>query len=161
MDALLLGFLHRLVNGGVDDVGVHGVLLGDGVGHQHAGLEPHLALGVEGGGQLSGGIQTVIHAEAGLAGIEGGQLLGAVADDGHALGLQILQRQAQIQNGLGAGAHHHHRGLSQLLQIGGDIHGGLSAAMHAADAAGGKHGDTRHVGDHHGGGHGGGAVTPQ
>ena len=33
--------------------------------------------------------------------------------------------------------------------------------MDAADAAGGEHGNTGHMGDHHGGGDGGGAVTAQ
>ena len=74
------------------------------------------------------------------------------------MGLQVLQGEAQIQDGLGPGAHHHHGGGGQLLQIGGDVHGGLGAAVHAADAAGGEHLDACHVGDHHGGGDGGGAV---
>ena len=74
------------------------------------------------------------------------------------MGLQILQGQLQIQDGLGPGADDHHVGLAQLFQVGGDIHGGLCAAVYAADAAGGEDLDARHVGDHHGGGHGGGAV---
>ena len=81
----------------------------------------------------------VVHLEAGLPGVEGRQLLGAVADDGHAVGLQILQGQAQVQNGLGAGADHHDGGVGQLLQVGGDVEGLLSAPVDAADAAGGEH----------------------
>ena len=114
---------------------------------------------MEGLGQLLGGVQPVVHLKAGLAGIERGQLLGLIADDRHTVGLQILQGQSQVQDGLGAGAHHHHRGVRQLLQIGGDVHGGLGSAVHAADSAGGEHLDTRHGGDHHGGGHGGSAVA--
>ncbi len=89
-------------------------------------------------GQLLGRVHPVVHAEAGLAGVEGGQLLGAVADDGHALGFQIFQSQPQVQNGLGTGADHHHRGLAQLLQVGGDVHGGFRSTVHTADAAGGE-----------------------
>ena len=51
-----------------------------------------------------------------------------------------------------------HGGVGQLLQIGGDVHGGLSPPVHAADAAGGEHGDPGHVGDNHGSGDSGGAV---
>ncbi len=90
--------------------------------------------------------------------VEGGQLLGAVAQHGHAVGLQVLQGQAQVQDGLGAGTHHHDWGVGQLLQVGGDVHGGLRTPVDAADAASGEDFDARHVGDHHGGGDGGGAV---
>ena len=159
MDALCLSLGQRLLDGLVDDLVIHGVLLRDGVGDQHTVLHAQLTLGVESSGQLLRGIQFIIHAEAGLAGVEGGQFVGAVADDRHALGLQILQRQTQIQNGLGTGAHHHHRGLAQLLQISGDVHGGLGATVYAADAAGGKDLNPGHVGDHHGGGNGAGAVA--
>ena len=48
--------------------------------------------------------------------------------------------------------------MGQLLQIGGDVEGLLSAPVDAADAAGGEHLNTGHVSDDHGGGHGGGAV---
>src|SRR5699024_12126647 len=100
------------------------------------------------GGQLGGGVQAVVHAEAAGAGVEGGELVGAVADDGDALGLQVLQGQAQVQDGLGPGADDHYRGLAQLLQVGGDVHGGLSPTVDAADAAGGEDADAGHVGDH-------------
>ena len=40
-----------------------------------------------------------------------------------------------------------------------DVHGGLGAPVHAADAAGGEDLDARHVGDDHGGGDGGGAIN--
>ena len=74
------------------------------------------------------------------------------------MGLQILQRQTEVQNGLGTGADHHDGGVGQLLQIGRDVEGLLSAAMHAADAAGGEHLNACHVSDDHGGGDGGGTV---
>ena len=161
MDALCVTLGNGLVDGGIDGAKRHGVFLGDGVGHQHTALQAHVVAGFEGGSQLLRAVHAVVHAEAGLAGVEGGQLIGAVANDGHALGFQILQRQTQIQNGLGAGADYHDGRLGQLFQVGGDVHSGFRAPMHAADAAGGENLDARHVGDHHGGGDGGGAVlTP-
>ena len=109
-------------------------------------------------GKLSGGVELVVHAEAGLARVERGQLVGAVADDGHAVGLEVFERQSEVQNGFRARADDHDGGVGQLLEVGGDIERLLRAAMHAADAAGGKHADARHVGDHHRGGDGAGAV---
>ena len=93
MDAKLVGLFHGLVNGLVDDLVIHGELLGDGVGHQHAAAQAHVLFDEEGLGQVLGGVDAVVHPEAGLAGVEGGQLLGAIANDGHAVGLQILQGQ--------------------------------------------------------------------
>ena len=158
MDALDLRLVHRVGDGFSDDVRVHGVLLRDGVRHQHAAHQAHVLLHIEGLGQIGGGVDAVVHAEAGLPGVEGGELLGAVADDGHAVSLQVLQGQPQVQDGLGSGADHHDGGPGQLLQVGGDVHGGLGAPVHAADAAGGEDLDARHVGDDHGGGDGGGSV---
>ena len=54
VDALLLGLLHGLINGLIDDIGVHGVLLGDGVRHQHAAAQAQLTLDMERLGQLGG-----------------------------------------------------------------------------------------------------------
>ena len=45
----------------VDLVGIHRVLFRNGVGHQHAAGKPHLALDVEGLGQLLGGVETIVH----------------------------------------------------------------------------------------------------
>ena len=80
------------------------------------------------------------------------------AQHGHAHRLQIFQREADVQNHFGAGAHHYDAGFAQLLQIGADVHGGLCAAVHAADAARGEHADARQRGNDHGGGHRGGEM---
>ena len=93
-----------------------------------------------------------------MAGVERRQLVRAVADDGNALGLKILERQAEVENAFCTCAHDHDGGVAQLLKVGGDVHGDLCATVHAADAAGGKNADACHVGDHHGGGDGGGTV---
>ena len=47
--------------------------------------------GLESGSQLLGGSDLKVNTEAGLAGIESGQFVGAVADDGDTLGFQIFQ----------------------------------------------------------------------
>ena len=74
------------------------------------------------------------------------------------MGLEILEREAEVEDGLRARAHDHDGGIGQLLKVGGDVERLLRAAMHAADAAGGEHADARHVGDHHRGGDGARAV---
>ena len=43
-----------------------------------------------------------------------------------------------VEDRLGAGADHGHRGLRQFRQVGGDVEAAFGAAMHAADAAGGE-----------------------
>ena len=121
-------------------------------------FEAHGALGGIDRGQLLRRVHAVVHGKAAFPGVERGQLGRAEAEDGDALGLQILQRQAEVQDALGPGADHHDRRLGELLQIRGDVHRGLRAPVDAADAAGGEDGDARHVGDHHGGGDGAGAV---
>ena len=148
----------RLIDGLVDDGLVHGILLRDRVRDEHAGLEAQVALRLEDGGQILRRVDARVNAEAALAGIERGQLIRAVAEHGHALRLQILQRQAEVEDGLCARAHDHDRRLRQLLKVGRDVHGRLGAAVHAADAAGGKDLNACHVGDHHRRGDGGGAV---
>ena len=104
---------------------------------------------MEGSCQLLRSVQLIIHFETGLPGVERGEFLRAVADDGDAVGFQILQSQPQVQNGLGPGADDHDGGAGQLLQVGGDVHGGFRAPVYAADAAGGKDGDGGEVCDNH------------
>ena len=93
-----------------------------------------------------------------MAGVECGQFLGAVADDGYAFSLQVLECESQIENRLGSGTDDHHGGHGQFLEVGADVHGGFGTAVHAADAAGGKHLDARHGGNNHSRGYGGGSV---
>ncbi len=158
VDALFMALGERLVDGLVDDGLVHGVLLRDRVRDEHAGLEAQIALRLENSGQILRRVDARVNAEAALTGVERGQFVRAVAEHGHALRLQILQRQAEVEDGLCARAHDHDRRLRQLLKVGRDVHGRLGAAVHAADAAGSKDLNACHVGDHHRRGDGGGAV---
>ena len=50
--------------------------------------------------------------------------------------------------------------MGQLLQVCGDVHGGLRPPVHPADAASGKHPDSGHMGNDHGGGHRRGSILP-
>ena len=138
-----------IVDGLVDHGVVHGVFLRDRIGHQHAALHSDRLLDMEGLRAFFGRIHPVVHLQAGVAAVEGWEFLGSEADDGYAVRLQILQRELQIQDGLRSRANHHHRGICQLFQVRGDIHGGFRAAMHAADAAGGKDLDSGHRRNHH------------
>ena len=87
--------------------------------------------------------------EAGRAGVEGRELVGAVADDRDPLGFQELERLADVEDRFGAGANDGDAGARQLDQIGRDVECLLSAAVHAADAAGGEDFDARELRNEH------------
>ena len=86
---------------------------------------------VDGVGHLLGVIHPPGEEDAALGGVEGGQLVGAEADDGHALCLQVLHGPGQVQNGLGAGTDHAHGGLAQLIEVGANVHGVLTVPVDA------------------------------
>ncbi|MNY80425.1 hypothetical protein D3C86_2214560 [compost metagenome] len=66
------------------------------------------------------------------------------------MGFEVFGGQPQIQNRLGTGADHRDIGACQLLQIRRDIKRVFCAAVHAADATGGKDVNARHLGNNHG-----------
>ena len=90
--------------------------------------------------------------EAARPRIEGRELVGAETHNRHAKCLELLQRQRQIENGLGAGGHDRDIGLGKFRQIGRNVEARRSTPMHAADAAGGKDRDARQRRNPHGGG---------
>ena len=155
VDALLLCHLDGTVDDLVHLDGIHGVLLGDGVADHGAALEADVPLCLHdlGDGLLVRAV--VVQLEAGGAAVERGQLIGAQAEDGHAVRLKILQRQAEVENALCASADDADRRVGKLLKVGRNVHRGLCAAMHAADAAGGKETDAGVGRDDHGRGDGG------
>ena len=87
--------------------------------------------------------------EAGRAGVEGRKLVGAVADDRDSLGLQELERLADVEDRFGAGANDRDAGARKFDQIGRDVEGLLGPTVHAADAAGGEDFDACEPGDEH------------
>ena len=125
------------------------VFLRHGVADEDAGSEADAALRMDDRGDLRFALRRVIHAEAALAAEERRKIGGLVADDGNAHRLKILERASDVEDLLGAGADDRNRRVSKLLQVGGNIHGILTAAVHTADAAGSKHGDARHGRDDH------------
>ena len=155
MDALLVGHFDRAVDDLVHLDGIHRVFLGDRVADDSAALEADVPFGLHdlGDGLLVRAV--IVQLEAGGAAVEGGQLVGAQAENGHAVGLQIFQRQAEVKNALCACADNADRRVGKLLKVGGDIHGLFCAAMHAADTAGRKEADARIRGDNHSRGNGG------
>lgn len=89
-----------------------------------------------------------------VPGVEGGECSAVpVAGHTHALGLKVLQGEANVQDALHPGADHAHRRPPQLGQVGADVHALRGAPVHAPDAARDKHLDPGHVGGDHGPGH--------
>ncbi len=81
------------------DIGFrHGVCGRDGVGHHGAARQSQLPLEAQRLGDGCRTLQSIINLEAALAGVEGGQLFGLIADHRHPLRLQILQSQPDIEN---------------------------------------------------------------
>src|SRR3984885_4520312 len=87
--------------------------------------------------------------EAGRAREEGGELIGAVADNGDPLGFEKLERLSDVENRFGAGANDCDAGTRKLDQIGRDVERFFNAAVHAADAACGEDFDARKPSDEH------------
>ena len=73
--------------------------------------------------------------------VEQGQRGGVPAEHGDAQGLQQLGGGADVEDGLGARAHHHRGGAGDLRQVAGDVQAVREAAVHPADAAGGHEPD--------------------
>ena len=139
-----------LIDDLVHVIGVHRILLGDGVADDGAALETHVPLGLH---DLCHGLfilAVVVQLVAGGAAVECGQLVGAKTENRHAVGLEVLERQTEVQNALCARADDADRRVGELLQVGGDVHGLLCAAMHAADAAGCEEADAGEAGNDHG-----------
>ena len=90
--------------------------------------------------------------------VECGELVCAVADNGNTLGFEIFKRKAEVEYAFCTCADDHDGGVSQLLKVGGNVHGCFRAAVNAADAAGREYTDAGHVCDHHGSRNGGGTV---
>jgi len=113
-------------------------------------------VGAGDGGHLGGRIDAHVDRQTAAGGIEGREGVGAQADDGHAHCLQVFDRGRQVEDGFGPGADDDHRRAAELDQVGGNVKG--VAAVHAADAAGGKHRNTHFLRGAQRAGHGGPAA---
>ena len=157
MDVLLVGLLNGTVDDGFHLIMVERVFLRNRIADNRTALEAQVPLGLHDFRDRFFVGAVVVELEARGAAVERGQLVGAKTENRHTLCLEVLQRQAEIEQTLRTRADDAHRGVCQLLQVSGNIHRLFRTAMHAANAAGGKEADARHGGDHHGGGNGGGA----
>src|SRR6185437_12684588 len=97
-----------------------------------------VALKADHAGEIVQAVAAMLEPEAGGSGVEGRELVGAVADHRNPLRLQELEGLADVEDRLGAGAHDGNARARKLDQIGRDVEGLLGAPMHAADAAGGE-----------------------
>ena len=80
---------------------------------------------------------------AGIGEVEAGEPVGAVADNPDVEGLQSLESGRHIEDRLDTGADHQHAGVREGCEIRGLVPAVTRAAMHAAQPAGGEHGDAR------------------
>ena len=146
--ALRLGFRDGFGDARLDRRLFERVIMRNRIGDQEpAGAD--VALKPNHAGEIVKPIAAMLELEAGRAGVEGRELVGAVADDRDPLGLEEFERLADIEDRFGAGANDRDAGARKLDQIGGDVERLLGAAMHAADAAGGEDFDVREPGDEH------------
>ena len=99
--------------------------------------------GWRGRGDLGRRFDAVRHRQTRRPRVERREPVVAPPEHGHACGLEVLERARQVEEGLGTGAHGDHRVVGDGVEIGRHVAGGLDAAVHAADAAGGEHADPR------------------
>ena len=124
------------------------VILWNRIGDKEA-AGADVALQADHAGEIAEPIAAVLELKAGRARVEGGELVGAVADDRDPLGLQEFERLPEVEDRFGAGADDGDPSAGKLDQIGGDVERFFGAAVHAADAAGGENFDARKGGDVH------------
>ena len=104
------------------------------------------------GGDLLGGVDAPVDAVTGVAEVEAGEGIGAVADDRDAEGLEPFQGGRHVEDRLDAGAHDGDPGGREGLQVCGLVPRRTRVAVHAAETAGGEDVDAREGGQVRGGG---------
>ncbi len=75
---------------------------------------------------------------AGVAPVEAGEGVGAVAEHGHRRRLQHLERRGHVEDRLHPGADDEHADAGERAEVGGDVPGLPGAAVHPAEPAGGE-----------------------
>ena len=127
----------------------HLVLRGNGVGDRHAAAQAEVPRRPHQRGDLLGGVDAHRDGHPARAREERGELVGAVADDGHAEGLEHLEGAADVEDRLHAGRDDGHLGAGELGEVGRDVHRVLRALVHAAEAARDEHADAGEPRDAH------------
>ena len=100
-------------------------------------------------GDLLGGVEPHRGAEPAGAREERRELVGAVADDRHAEGLEHLEGAADVEDRLHPRGDDGDLGARQLGEVGRDVHRVLGALVHAAEPAGDEDPDAGEPGDAH------------
>jgi len=137
-------------------VEVESAILGNGVADNYTALKTESPLLIEDVGHLLGGVYAGVGVKAALTAVKRGEVGSLIAEYGDAHSLEIFESETDIKYGLRACADNCDGGVSQLLQVGGNVKAGGGASVNAADAAGSEYLDACHSGDDHGGGYGGG-----
>ncbi len=119
------------------------------IGHDGTAADAQRASHVEYGRDLLGRVEAPVDGKAARPCVEGGELVGPVADDRYSLGLEYFQSQTDIEHGLGARAHDGDLGPTQFEQVRRDVHGVFGSAMRPTDAARGEYANPRECGRHH------------
>ncbi len=127
--------------------------LGHRIGYDRPALEAEPPAGGEGGGNLRGLVDAIIHGVAAVRCVERGETIGSVADDRDSHRLEVLEGASQVEDGLRPRGNHRDRRAGELLQVCRDVPGGLSPAVNPADTAGCEHTDSAEVRTDHGPGH--------
>src|SRR6218665_819846 len=79
-------------------------------------------------------VQSMWAADTAGDAVEGGEIVGPVGDDRHAMCLEILHGQTQIEDALRSSANDRDLRTGELNQVRGDIHGPFRSSMHSSDA---------------------------
>ena len=127
----------------------------DRVGHQDpAGMSEGRG-GSERGRDLAAAAHDARQLRSTVAQIEGREAVGAPTQHGHTEGLEPLEGERHVEEGLDARRYDHHPVVGHGLQVRADIAAAVRSPVHPADAAGGKNldadgGGQRHRGRHRG-----------
>src|SRR4029077_5466376 len=113
----------------------HLVLLGDRIAHQHARPEAQLTVGTYGGGEIVDAVEALVHRQAGVAAVEGGEAVGPHAVDGDAERLQGLDGPGKGEDRLGSRADDGEGEAGQGGRVRGPVARLVHVAVHASDAA--------------------------
>ena len=92
VDPCFVHLLDGLCDSGIDLLFGHRVLLRDRISDEHTAFETAIYFGLESRCQFFRRVDTIVHAETAVTGIERRQFVGAVADDRYTFCLQVFER---------------------------------------------------------------------
>ena len=149
MDAELLCFIERFINGMINNSLIHREFFGDGIGDQHSALDAEIELRFDRSSDFPGCIKPIIHLKTAFTGVECGHILRTVTNHGDALCFKIFKSKPDIEYALGACAYDRNGSPRQLLKVRRNIHRLRRTSVNTADTAGSEYADTCHIGKYH------------